>query len=84
MIVKLNNRPDRIQLSIKDNGRGIAQHDRHKPRSFGLRGLQERVSHFGGTFRLESKPGKGATVSVSLPHQMRPDVDLPDLLPLPH
>lgn len=42
--------------------------DRQKPRSFGLRGIQERVAHFNGKVQISSKPGKGTTVEVHIPH----------------
>lgn len=34
---------------------------------FGLRGIQDRVEMLGGTFRLESAPGRGCTLAVTLP-----------------
>jgi signal transduction histidine kinase len=33
----------------------------------GLLGIDERVSHLGGTFNVESSPGRGAVLRVSLP-----------------
>jgi signal transduction histidine kinase len=33
----------------------------------GLLGIEERVSHLGGTFAVESQMGRGATLRVSLP-----------------
>lgn len=57
-----------VDLTIIDNGRGFADAERLKPRSFGLRGIQERVEHFGGKVKISSTPGKGTTVAVSIPH----------------
>ena len=34
---------------------------------FGLRGIQDRVEMLGGTFQIESAPGQGCTLTVSLP-----------------
>jgi len=54
----------RILLAIQDDGRGFdAEHDR----GMGLLGMQERVSHLGGTFSVESLPGNGAIVCIVLP-----------------
>jgi signal transduction histidine kinase len=33
----------------------------------GLLGMQERVSHLGGSLAVESEPGAGATLRVILP-----------------
>ena len=34
---------------------------------FGLRGLRERAEQLGGTLEVESTPGEGTTVSVTIP-----------------
>ncbi len=66
--ILIQNSPDNIELTISDNGRGFSQDARLKPRSFGLRGIQERVAHFGGQVTFISAPGQGTTVSVTVPH----------------
>jgi signal transduction histidine kinase len=66
--ILIQNTPDCIELTISDNGRGFSHDARLKPRSFGLRGIQERVAHFGGQVSFASAPGEGTTVSVTVPH----------------
>ena len=66
--VQIHNSPELIKLTISDNGRGFSQEARSKPRSFGLRGIQERVAHFGGEVSFVSAPGQGTTVAVKIPH----------------
>ena len=66
--VDIANRKAGVDLVIADNGIGLKEADRQKPRSFGLRGIQERVAHFNGKVEISSKPGKGTTVSVHVPH----------------
>jgi len=62
--VTVQQEPDRILLAIQDDGKGFdAQHER----GMGLLGMQERVSHLGGTFAVESVPGRGAMVCIVLP-----------------
>jgi signal transduction histidine kinase len=34
---------------------------------YGLLGMRERVERLGGTFALDSQPGHGTTVDVSVP-----------------
>jgi signal transduction histidine kinase len=45
---------DEVVLEIADDGCGLAATDLQKPRSFGLRGIRERMSSLGG--RLELNP----------------------------
>ena len=53
----------RLQLEIKDDGRGGAD----PARGWGLVGLADRVEAAGGTMTLSSPPTQGTTVSVTLP-----------------
>ncbi len=66
--VDIANRKEGVDLVISDDGCGLKEVDRLKPRSFGLRGIQERVAHFNGKVLISSKPGKGTTVEVHIPH----------------
>lgn len=66
--ILIQNNPQRIELIISDNGKGFSQDARSKPRSFGLRGIQERVAHFGGEVSFVSAPGQGTTVAVVIPY----------------
>jgi signal transduction histidine kinase len=67
--ISITNRKECVDLIVHDNGCGIRDADRAKPHSFGLRGIFERVAHFGGDVKLESAPNKGTTLSVCIPHQ---------------
>ena len=54
-----------LYLRIKDNGVGMTDHK--KLNSFGLVGMKERVSMLGGELRIDSAPGKGTTLTISMP-----------------
>ncbi len=60
-----------LMLKINDNGVGCqlvpASGDTVPPKSLGLQGMEERANLLGGTFRLTSEPGKGTTISVTIP-----------------
>jgi signal transduction histidine kinase len=58
---------DCVELTVSDNGKGFDTKDRYKPRSFGLRGIQERIGHMGGTVKITSQLGKGASIAVCVP-----------------
>jgi len=56
-----------LTLEVQDDGRGIAPEMLQKPRSFGLKGLQERARRSGGWLDISSRPGQGTSVIMSLP-----------------
>ncbi len=56
---------DRATLIIRDNGRGF---DTNKPHDgLGLSSMRERAEASGGTFKIESMPGQGTQIEVSIP-----------------
>lgn len=56
-----------LVLEVIDNGCGIPDDRRDSPRSFGLRGMSERMAALGGDFLIASRAGKGTLVRVSMP-----------------
>lgn len=54
-----------LQLRIQDDGRGFDPY-RSEQHGFGLLGIRERVERIGGTLHLQSRPGHGTTVEVTL------------------
>jgi signal transduction histidine kinase/CHASE1-domain containing sensor protein len=56
-----------VWMTVADNGIGLHASGRHKPGSFGLVGIEERINILGGTFDVTSTPGDGTTVHVSVP-----------------
>ncbi len=64
--VSLGNEGNRVLLSIEDNGCGFDT-TQVKPMSHGLTGMRYRVEAEGGTVAIQSLPGQGTRLSVSLP-----------------
>jgi two-component system sensor histidine kinase UhpB len=58
---------DELLMEIIDNGVGMEGARRDSPRSFGLRGMAERMNQLGGEFSIVSRPGKGTVVTARLP-----------------
>ncbi len=58
---------DRLVLLIHDNGRGFDQADPSLSKSLGLLGMRERAAILGGQVNISSAPGKGTTVTASIP-----------------
>ncbi len=70
--VALRGMGKRIQLSVRDDGRGF---DAANPAQFGgvgLLGMRERVEKAGGRFTVVSAVGGGTTVTAGLPARGRP------------
>jgi signal transduction histidine kinase len=85
--VKVSSRGRTVHLEVRDQGIGIAPRDQRliferwqravPPRSFGGLGLglwivRSLVLAHGGTIKVESAPGQGATFIVVLPRSPRP------------
>jgi len=62
--VAVHGEPEKILLSVQDDGSGF---DTVRVRGLGLLGMEERVKHLGGTFDIDSKPGRGTLLQVALP-----------------
>ncbi len=54
-----------IHLMIADNGTGF--NPTQNTTGFGLQGIRERAIALGGQFQVQSQPGRGCTIAVSLP-----------------
>jgi signal transduction histidine kinase len=65
--IEIERQPTRLLLTIRDNGCGFAMHEPGERHGFGLTGMAERARILGGSYRVESEPGKGTTVVVELP-----------------
>jgi signal transduction histidine kinase len=62
--IAVEQQADGLRLAIEDDGKGF---DAQQERGMGLLGIQERVGHLGGKFEVESAPGKGTTLKITLP-----------------
>lgn len=58
-----------VLLEVQDNGDGIADSAIENSQSIGLLGMRERVTSFGGEFRISGSCGKGTRVTVRLPRR---------------
>jgi len=72
--IRLHSARNGVKLSIKDNGRGFSATPNTEHRTpnteqggLGLNTMRERAEALGGTFHITSRPGRGTTVSVTLP-----------------
>ena len=57
----------KIVLTVKDNGKGIEENQIADPKAFGIIGMKERAHFLGGEVRVDGTPGKGTSITVSIP-----------------
>lgn len=79
--VTLSYMPDRAIIDVQDDGQGFVPEQSTAtqvswsadPRTsgFGLIGIRERLTGFGGLLTLESAPGEGTTLAVEMPYDTR-------------
>ena len=67
VIVRLGMTPNALDLTVRDNGRGIREGALHDSRSLGLLGMRERASNFHGKVTIAGNPGAGTTLTLTMP-----------------
>jgi two-component sensor histidine kinase len=66
--VELNYTARQLCVMVKDDGVGLdPETAMAKTGHWGLSGMQERIRQIGGTFKLESAPGRGTRLEISVP-----------------
>jgi len=72
-VVEVKSREDLLQITVRDEGGGFDPAEltrRGLSGGHGLFGIRERVESFGGTLVINSCPGFGSTLIMSVPVQM--------------
>jgi signal transduction histidine kinase len=67
--ISLRVKNGQIELTVRDNGRGIRDDELAGPESFGLMGMRERAIMFGGSAVIQGVPAGGTTVTVRIPSE---------------
>jgi two-component system NarL family sensor kinase len=74
--IRLWREEDRLHVEIQDSGSGLIAPalvmGRAGTTGVGIAGMRERVSQLSGDFEIESAPGRGTIVRVSLPVSVEP------------
>lgn len=69
--VRVTLKGNNVVAQVSDNGKGFdveAMQERYsKGSSFGMINMNDRAEHIGGTLDLKSAPGKGTTITVTIP-----------------
>ncbi len=62
--IRVEQESQSIRLTVIDDGQGF---DSAHVRGLGLLGMEERVTHLGGSFHLQSEPGHGTQLRIEIP-----------------
>src|SRR5689334_10559942 len=65
--VGLNFDTRKVQLSIRDDGRGFDPREQIADGHFGLLGMRERAEQIGGALSIDSAPERGTQIAVDVP-----------------
>jgi PAS domain S-box-containing protein len=69
--VAINQKNQKITLSIEDDGQGFEIEKIATKQTFGILGMKERSQMMGGNYEIRSSPGKGTTVIVTVPNHVK-------------
>ena len=64
-MIQLRTTPGNLELIIRDDGIGFET--TKKTSGIGLRNIMNRVGYYNGFVIIDSKPGQGCTLAVTLP-----------------
>ncbi len=65
--VSLKEKAGRLELRVRDNGKGITEKQISDPKSFGLIGMRERAQFLGGEVKIRGVQDKGTTITTTVP-----------------
>ncbi|HEX9514111.1 MAG TPA: PAS domain S-box protein [Puia sp.] len=63
--IQLKKEPDHLELTMQDNGIGFDM--KKKSSGIGLRNIKNRVGLYNGTVTIDSEPGKGCILRITIP-----------------
>jgi signal transduction histidine kinase len=58
-----------VMLRVEDNGKGMDPQDA-RGRGLGLVGIEERAREMGAGFALQTQPGQGTALEISIPRRL--------------
>jgi signal transduction histidine kinase len=67
VLIEMQQLGNTLQLVINDNGRGIELNPARNIKGLGRIGMRERVETIDGDFNIESAPGKGFRIKITVP-----------------
>ena len=56
-----------LHMAVEDDGCGAELEVFESPQAYGILGMRERARHFGGVIDIDSQPGRGTRMRLSMP-----------------
>jgi signal transduction histidine kinase len=69
--VRLRMSGQRLDVTVRDEGRGFDLKELRRNEGLGIRSIEERANSLGGAYEIRSAPGKGTTLEVWVPFRPR-------------
>jgi signal transduction histidine kinase len=67
--LSLKKTPDGCEAGLRDNGVGFDAAATEGSSHYGLKGMRERIRKIGGEFAVDSAPGKGTHIKITIPFE---------------
>lgn len=64
LLIQLNQSEDQLYITVEDDGKGFVVGTGD---GVGMKNVKDRVSYVQGELNIESSPGKGSTITITLP-----------------
>ncbi|MBN1874900.1 MAG: sensor histidine kinase, partial [Anaerolineae bacterium] len=80
VIVRIVTRKSHIRITITDNGKGFNPTVALGKGGIGLLNMRERAEQLNGTLNIQSEPGRGTKIRVTIPSGYSPPYDKPPFL----
>jgi NarL family two-component system sensor histidine kinase LiaS len=74
LYLSLEQDKESLSLEIRDNGNGFLPTQTPSPTQFGLYTMRTRVQEIGGKWELQSHPGLGTTIKITIPYIMNEQI----------
>jgi two-component system sensor histidine kinase DegS len=65
--IEVDTTPQKVYLTIRDDGKGFPHRGRGKPRNLGIASMSERTELLGGKLDIKSEADRGTMISVEVP-----------------
>src|SRR5471032_1358100 len=72
--IQMERKGETLRLIIEDDGMGIRAVTNPLRTSFGMSGMQERISTLGGQMKVISRKGEGTKISITVPVPLHKEV----------
>lgn len=73
--LNISKKSGRIEVILSDNGIGFDKKKERSKNGFGLEDLSQRAGLLNGKLNIKSEPGKGSTISLTIPVQKKQDLE---------